>query len=155
MEVWRGVARRATSPRVASTTVANMIDACCRPAVGNNVPFTVASAREMRLIQAEERLFAADNGTFLTLLNTSRSVDALPPYGSVTGNGRAMLEYERKVQLYMQGRRLMDMYRFGSRDPRWLPTAPTSIKPCFLPITYGERQQNLLAPQPNNVRLCL
>ena len=139
---------------VASTTVSNAIDACCRPAVGNLVPFTMVSAREMRLIQAEERLFAADNANFLARLNTSRAVDALPPYASVTGNGRAQLQYERKVQLFMQGRRLTDMYRFGAKDPRWLTTQTTYLKSCFLPITYGERQQNVLAPQPNNLRLC-
>lgn len=139
---------------VASTTVANAIDACCRPAVGNNVPMTATSAREMMLILGEARLAASDNPGFLAQLNASRAVDGLPAYGAVTGNGRVQLEYERKVQLYLQGRRLMDMFRFGSRDPRWLPTSSANTKPCFLPITYGERQQNSLAPQPNNARLC-
>lgn len=139
---------------VASTTVANAIDACCRPAVGNNVPMTVVSAREMMLIQAERWLFAADNANFLVQLNLSRTVDALPAYPEVTGNGRAQLQYERKVQLFLQGRRLNDMYRFGARDTRWIPSSSAFMKPCFLPITYGERQQNLLAPQPNNLRLC-
>ena len=140
---------------VASATVATAIDACCRPAVGNNVPMTMVSAREMLLIQAEERLFAADNPNFLARLNLSRTASALPAYPSVTGNGRVQLEFERKTQLFLQGRRLNDMYRFGSRDPRWLPSSSAFVKPCFLPITYGERQQNLLAPQPNNLRLCL
>lgn len=142
----------------ASTTVANAISACCRPGAagpGNNVPFTIVSAREMRLIQAEERLFAGDNPTFLARLNTSRAVDGLPAYGAVVGNGRGQLEYERMVQLYLQGRRLTDMYRFGTRDLRWLPTQTTSLRACFLPIPYGERLQNVLAPQPNNLRLCL
>lgn len=139
---------------VASTTVANAIDACCRPAVGNNVPMTQTSAREMYLILAEGRLAAADNPGFLTNINLARAVDGLPDYPSVTGNGRGQLEYERKTQLYLQGRRLMDMYRFGVDDARWLAgsTAVTNI--CFLPITYKERLSNLAAPQPNNARIC-
>lgn len=139
---------------VASTTVANAIDACCRQAVGNNVPMTMVSAREMMLILAEERLSASDNTSFLSRVNAARAVDGLPAYSSVSGNGRVQLEYERKVQLFLQGRRLTDMYRFGSKDPRWLTGSSTFNKACFLPITYGERQQNPLAPQPNNARLC-
>lgn len=139
---------------VASTTVASAIDACCRPAVGNNVPMTQVSAREMHLILAESRLAAADNPGFLARLNTSRTVDGLPAYGSVVGNGRVQLEYERKVQLFLQGRRLMDMYRFGTDDPRWLTNSTAATNICFLPITYQERLTNAQAPQPNNTRLC-
>lgn len=139
---------------VASTTVANAIDACCRPAVGNNVPMTQVSAREMHLILAEAALAAANNAGFLTSLNTSRTVDGLPDYPAVVGNGRGQLEYERKVQLYLQGRRLMDMYRFGFDDPRWLTNSTAATTICFLPITYVERLSNTAAPQPNNARVC-
>jgi hypothetical protein len=135
-----------------STTVAIAIDACCRPDAGNNVPMTQVSAREMMLILAEERLAAADDPNLLSQINASRAVDALPPYPDAT-NPLVKLEYERKVQLYLQGRRLMDMYRFGTVDPKWLGSTATSGL-CFLPISYSERQQNLLAPQPNNARLC-
>jgi hypothetical protein len=139
---------------VASTTVANAIDACCRPAVGNNVPMTQASAREMHLILAEAALAAGNNANFLTSLNTSRTVDGLPDHPAVVGNGRGQLEYERKVQLYLQGRRLMDMYRFGFDDPRWLTNSTAATNICFLPITYVERLSNTAAPQPNNARVC-
>lgn len=139
---------------VASATVAAAIDACCRPAVGNNVPMTQTSAREMHLILAEAALAGSNNAGFLASLNTSRAVDGLPAYGSVTGNGRGQLEYERKVQLYLQGRRLMDMYRFGFDDPRWLSNSTAATTICFLPITYAERQTNQDAPQPNNARVC-
>lgn len=149
-----GIAMMDPVTGVASTTVANAIDACCRPAVGNNVPMTQASAREMYLILAEARLGAADNPGFLTNINLSRAVDGLPAYGSVTGNGRGQLEYERKVQLFLQGRRLMDMYRFGIDDARWLTNSTAATTICFLPITYVERLTNTLAPQPNNARIC-
>ena len=137
---------------VASTTIANAIDACCRPAVGNNVPMTVASAREMYLILAESRLAAADNAGFLTNINLSRSVDGLPAYPDATG-ANTKLQYERKTQLYLQGRRLMDMYRFNAADVRWL-TGNGVRGRCLLPITYIERLTNVSAPQPNNTRLC-
>lgn len=137
---------------VASTTIANTINDCCRTAVGNNIPMTVASAREMYLILAEARLAAADNAGFLTNLNLSRTVDALPPYPDATG-ARTKIEYERKTQLFLQGRRLMDMYRFNVSDARWLTGTGVRSR-CLLPITYIERLTNTLAPQPNNDRLC-
>lgn len=139
-----------------SPTVAAAIDACCRPAVGNNVPMTVTSAREMLLIIAEARLAAGDNAGFDTNLNLARAVDGLPAYNASAGGALTrvqMLEYERKVQLFLQGRRLADMYRFGSADPRWLTS--TAVRGmCFLPITYAERLANPDAPQPNTARLC-
>jgi len=137
---------------VASTTVAAAIDACCRAAVGNLSPMTQVSAREMMLIVAEAELAAGNSANFLTEINKSRAVDALPAYAAVT-NGTTMLEYERKVQLYFQGRRLADMYRFGVADGRWLTGNGVRAK-CFLPITYLERLTNVKAPQPTTQRLC-
>jgi hypothetical protein len=136
----------------ASTTVSAAIDACCRAAVGNNAPMTQVSAREMMLIVAEAELAAGNTANFLTEINKSRAVDALPAYAAVT-NGTTMLEYERKVQLYFQGRRLADMYRFGVADGRWLTGNGVRAK-CFLPITYLERLTNVKAPQPTTQRLC-
>ena len=137
---------------VASATIANAINDCCRPAVGNNVPMTVVSAREMYLIIAESRLAAADNPGFLTNLNLSRTADGLPGYPDATGPN-IKLQYERKTQLFLQGRRLMDMYRFGAADTRWLTGVGVRGR-CLLPITYIERLTNTQAPQPNNTRLC-
>lgn len=138
-----------------STTVLRAIDACCRPAVGNNIPMTQVSAREMRLILAEASLAAGSDSLFLVYINESRAVDGLPPYATKVGNGRAQLEYERKVQLFLQGRRLMDLYRFGSADSRWLTSPTTGVRgKCLLPISYLERLTNPNAPQPNTVRKC-
>lgn len=148
-----GVAMLDPVTGTASATVAAAIDACCRPAVGNNVPMTQVSAREMRLILAEQLLAAGNTAGFLTEINASRAVDGLPGYPDAT-NPNQKLEYERKVQLYLQGRRLMDMYRFDVADARWLPTATTNTNICFLPITYIERLSNTQAPQPNNSRIC-
>lgn len=138
-----------------SPVVAAAIDACCRPAVGNNVPMTQVSAREMMLILAEARLAAADTAGFVSFINQARTTFALPDYAvaGATLAPRAQLEFERKTMLFLQGRRLLDLYRFGSTDPRWL-TGMGVNGLCFLPITYGERLANGQAPQPNNQRSC-
>jgi hypothetical protein len=47
------------------------------------------------------------------------------------------------VNLFLQGRRLSDMYRFGERDARWQTgSAAYTTRGCFLPITFTERQSN-------------
>jgi len=49
------------------------------------------------------------------------------------------------VQLVFQGRRLLDMYRFGVKDPRWVANSVASRKPgCLLPIPLIEREANKL-----------
>lgn len=138
-----------------SPVVAQQIDACCRPAVGNNVPMTQLSAREMMLILAEQRLAVSDTAGFVSFINQARTTYSLPNYAvaGATLAPRQQLEYERKTMLFLQGRRLLDMYRFNSSDPRWLTGTGVRGR-CFLPITYGERLANTQAPQPNNERLC-
>jgi hypothetical protein len=63
-----------------------------------------------------------------------------------------MLIHERQVMLYMQGRRLADMYRFGIKDEKWLPANIASKKACFFPIAAIERRSNQQAPQPPEAR---
>ena len=49
----------------------------------------------------------------------------------------------RRVNLFMQGRRLSDMYRFGQRDERWQQTSfAYTRRGCFFPITQTERTSN-------------
>ncbi|MBX9928555.1 MAG: RagB/SusD family nutrient uptake outer membrane protein [Gemmatimonadaceae bacterium] len=121
--------------------LARAIDECCRPAVGNNVPFTVTSWREMQLIAAEASLASGNTADFTTRINAVRALDNLPAWAG-TPSAQAILIHERRVNLFFQGRRLTDLYRFGQKDPRWLSTASTSKKACFLPISYIERQAN-------------
>ena len=59
-----------------------------------------------------------------------------------------MLIYSRQVNLYLQGRRLHDMYRFGIKDAKWLPSNIASKKACFFPIPAIERRTN---PEVNEV----
>ena len=72
------------------------------------VNLTQTSAREMMLILAEAALAGGDTATFKTQLNASRAVDGLPAYTTQitsAATAKAALEYERKVQLYLQDRK--------------------------------------------------
>lgn len=112
---------------------------------GNFLPAIVVSAREMHLILAEAALARGDVAEFTTRVNTVRAfTPGLPAYAGAGATPQALLVHMRRVNLFMQGRRLADMYRFGERDPRWQQTSSAfSIRGCFFPITQTERQSNL------------
>ena len=125
-------------------TMAN-IDECCRLASTINVGWTATSAKEMQLILAEAALAGGNTAEFTTRINAVRTVNGLPAW-SGTPSARDILVHERAVSLFLQGRRLNDHYRFQVRSDKWVATR--GLKPCFFPISYNERQQNPLAPQP-------
>ncbi len=124
------------------------IDACCRQASGQYIPFVVTSHEEMLLILAEAAIASGDAATARTRINELRAIDGLPAWDGATPAPREMLVHERRVNLFMQGRRLADHYRFGIPADRWVPTSVAARKACFFPISYDERLQNPLAPQP-------
>ncbi len=121
------------------------IDECCRLSSTVNVGWTAVSAKEMQLILAEAALATNNTAEFTTRINAVRAVDGLPDWTG-TPSARDILIHERSVSLFLQGRRLHDHYRFQQRADRWVATR--GLRPCFFPISYNERQQNLLAPQP-------
>ena len=129
-------------------TAAN-IDECCRLASTVNVGWTVTSAKEMQLILAEAALAANNTAEFTTRINAVRAVNALPAWTG-TPSANEILIHERAVSLFLQGRRLNDHYRFQIRSDKWVATR--GLRPCFFPISYNERQQNPLAPQPASDR---
>jgi hypothetical protein len=106
-----------------------------------NSPITMTSEREMQLIIAESKI-TADPAGATSILNELRARNNLMPLaGSVTVG--QLLQHERLANLYMQGRRLADMYRFGIKDSRWLPTSEAITVPgSFFPITIQERRAN-------------
>ena len=78
----------------------------------NFSPITWLSAREMHLIIAEEAI-GTDDGRARAEMNAVRALDGLPdvePGDDLV----AFIEHERRANLMLQGRRLNDMYRFGS-----------------------------------------
>jgi hypothetical protein len=104
-------------------------------------PITMTSEREMQLILAESKI-AADPAGAASILNTLRARDNLKPLAAPVTLGQ-LLERERLANLYMQGRRLADMYRFGLKDSRWLASSDAIIVPgSFFPITIQERRAN-------------
>ena len=116
----------------------------------NHGSLTVVSAREMYLIAAEAGLAAGDTltngGQFVTTVNALRSLSSLTPY-DVTNAAHprpvAMLEYERQVNLFLQGRRLLDHYRFNTPADLWQVGSEALTKPGMLfPITITELQAN-------------
>lgn len=118
---------------------------------GQFLPMTLTSARELNLILAEAALADGDAGEARTRINLVRAFTAgTPAWDGATPAGVPMLQYMRRVHLYLMGRRLADMYRFGERDPRWQTgSAAYTTRGCFLPITFTERQSNANAiPQP-------
>lgn len=109
----------------------------------NHPALTVVSKREMYLILAEAALAAGNTADFDTNINLVRALDGKAPYTGAGPTRLQLLQWERKVNLVFQGRRLNDMYRFGVKDPRWVANSVAFRKPgCLLPIPLIEREAN-------------
>jgi starch-binding outer membrane protein, SusD/RagB family len=96
----------------------------------------------MHLILAEDALQKNNQADFRTHINNIRAMDGLTPY---TGQIPAMdmLRHTRRVNLFLMGLRLNDMYRFGIRDPHWRPNSDAFARPgTLLPITIIEIRAN-------------
>jgi hypothetical protein len=124
------------------------INECCIKNTSNGngdfVPMTIVSAREMYLILAEAALAQGNTASFTTNINALRALNAgLQPYNGTSPAPRDMLIHERLVNLWLQGRRLTDMYRFGIKSQEWAPNSIAATTPgCFLPISVTERLSN-------------
>ena len=111
---------------------------------GQYPDFTIASAREMHLILAEAALAAADDGAFTESINAIRTLDGLTPYSGQV-DATELLINSRQANLFNQGRRLMDMYRFALSSPEWTENGTTVINPgTFFPIADIEIKANPL-----------
>ena len=102
-------------------------------------PITVVSAREMHLIIAESKLAGGDNAGCLTELNKIRAIDGLGAYTSEDAG--AAYQHERYANLFIQGRRLPDMYRFGVTSVMW-DAVEKSPAGSFFPIPIREIRAN-------------
>jgi hypothetical protein len=115
---------------------------CCQKGTQNGqgdlVPLTIISAREMLLIRAEHALAGGNTAGFTTFINDLRALSSQTPYAG-TPAAQTMLEYTRFVNLYNQGKRLMDMHRFGVKARKWVSAAEAYGKACFFPIMNIER----------------
>jgi len=115
--------------------------------------FTIVSDRELLLILAESALATNDLVTFASRINAVRSLDGLPPW---TGQVPALeiLKFERQANLFLQMRRLADLYRFGLKVAQW--SADPNFKSAFdtpgvlFPIPNVERLANPCVANPSS-----
>jgi len=138
---------------IAKDPVTGLVDAAAVKLIGrfifatdiNHPPMPVVSKREMYLILAEAALAAGNTAGFDTNINALRALDGKAAYTGTGPTRLALLQWERRINLVFQGRRLNDMYRFGVKDPRWVTTSIAFKKPgCLLPIPLLEREANAL-----------
>ncbi len=111
---------------------------------GEFLPMQITSARELNLILAEAALAAGDAAEARTRINLVRAfVAGTPAWDGASPDGVTVLRHMRRVHLFMMGRRLADMYRFGERDPRWQNgSAAFRARGCFFPIGFTEQLAN-------------
>jgi starch-binding outer membrane protein, SusD/RagB family len=114
--------------------------------------FTLASDRELRLILAEAALARGDLPAFTSEINAVRAVHNKPAYaGQIPALD--MLKHERRAHLFLQLRRLADLYRFGERagqwvaDPNFKSAASTPGLLFYVPII--ERRANPCIENPS------
>ena len=112
---------------------------------GNSGTLWMSSNREMRLILAEIALAGGDTATFTTQVNTVRALDGKPAWSGQI-SALAMLQYERRAQLWLMRRRLFDLYRFGQKVNEWVANssfdAAIAIPGLLFPIANIERLSN-------------
>jgi hypothetical protein len=122
---------------------ANITECCIKGTPngqGDLVPITIISAREMLLSRAEHALATGNTAGFTAFINQIRAFNTtLTPYNGTTPAPVEMLKHTRFVNLYNQGKRLMDMHRFGIKARKWVPAAEAYAKACFFPIMNIER----------------
>lgn len=104
------------------------------------------STREMNLILAEAALAAGNAVEAVTFINAVRTPHGVPAYNPAAPGAlsvRKQLEYERQANLFMFGRRLHDLYRFGLKANRWVAESDASKQPGIVfPIAEIERRAN-------------
>jgi hypothetical protein len=107
---------------------------------GDLVPLTIISAREMLLIRAEHALAGGNTAGFTSFINQIRAFNStLSAYDGAAPAPVEMLKHTRFVNLFNQGKRLMDMHRFGIKARKWIPEAEAYSKACFFPVMNIER----------------
>lgn len=126
--------------------IAPLVTEFVAPSAGTNlIPITVTGSRDMLLVIAEVALARGQTAAFQTRINQLRALNGLPAWTGAAGQptALALLIHERRANLFLQGRRLNDMYRFGIVDPRWATDSDARTCPgSELPINNAERLTN-------------
>ena len=125
---------------VPSPALYKLVRAFTEPGLYPNYP--VVSAREMHLIIAEDALARDDMTTFTEHINALRALDELTAYSGQV-DATDLLIHSRRVNLFLQGRRIADHYRFNQPSTYWIPNTDATTSPGSLfPITISEIQAN-------------
>ena len=96
----------------------------------------------MHLIMAEAALAGNGGADFTTAINALRALDGLTAFSGQVNEGD-LLTHHRRTDLYLQGKRLADHYRFGTASREWLAGTPALAAPgTFFPIPSNECQAN-------------
>jgi hypothetical protein len=108
---------------------------------------TVVSAREMHLILAEDALANGNSQEFENHINDLRALNSELSSYDYTDSGQpdelTVLKHSRRVNLFFQGRRLADHYRFDEHSTYWEGTSPAASNPgTFFPIAITEIRAN-------------
>ncbi len=113
---------------------------------GENSDLRVLSARLMYLILAEDALARNDMAEFATNINTVRGFMNMSDWvdgGAGMPTALEILIHERRVNLFLQGYRLNDMYRFGVQAPGWQAASHAAADAgTFFPLTKAELESN-------------
>jgi hypothetical protein len=119
------------------------------------INLTAVSAREMHLIIAENALANGDTGpgsTFRTQINELRTLNGLSSYDGPDEEGVSrvdLLEDSRQANLYLQGRRLTDMYRFDEPSTFDLPPDADAPDQGWQPSSDAVQSPGTFFPLPN------
>ncbi len=103
----------------------------------DDVPMT--HGKEMRLIEAEVYFRKGDLVKAMERINYVRNLGAMPPITNATTQAQVQdaLLWERFVNLFLEGQRMLDLHRFGIAKAVLGGTRPTKF-----PLTTSEIQLN-------------
>jgi hypothetical protein len=122
---------------------------------GNSGTLWMTSNREMRLILAEAALAAGNTAEFANQINTTRALDGEAPFTGQISN-LAMLQHERRAQLWLMRARLFDLYRFGQKVAEWVANpgfeSAVSVSGLLFPIANIERLSNTCIVAPGSCK---
>ena len=93
----------------------------------------------MHLIIAEGKMAGGDAAGVIAELNKIRALDGLAAY--TTEDAGTALKHERYANLFIQGRRLPDMYRWALTSIIW-DNVEKSAAGSFFPIPIRECRAN-------------
>jgi hypothetical protein len=108
----------------------------------------LASCWEMRLIEPEALLVSGDVAAAMTKLNARRLALNLSPWTAANATEAwTHLKRERGIELWLEGRRLVDQRRWAALNRPGVSDDMTGRSPCFpIPLSELETNPNLRTP---------